>query len=142
MKCRPKYLVILVPVLLCAVLLLLYCGKIREKEPMQEIAAATEAARQEFLCTKGLQGVPVSWKDAVIPEEFTGIYAEYAALQEMQLLPLRKYAGEEAVVYTYVLSEEGMYAELLTVNGILAGAHCYKPGEGKILNLQGDPVLT
>ncbi len=44
---------------------------------------------------------PLEVKHLVIPRSFTGSYAEYAALQARQGLPLSEYGGMEAVRYSF-----------------------------------------
>ena len=44
---------------------------------------------------------PLEVQEIVIPRQFTGVYAEYAALQKKQGFPLEQYGGMDAVRYTF-----------------------------------------
>lgn len=112
------------------------------KEPStKQIAAATEGERLEYLCTKGLQGTLLRAQPVRIPAEGAGVYAVYWELQESQQLPLSEYAGQQGALYTYTIPDRGLYAELLTVGGVLAGAQCYAPEEGVTLDMEGKPYV-
>lgn len=128
-----KYLLIAPPVLLCAAALYLSHWTPAQTHP--DIPASTEEERLSWLAVQGIDAEPIASQAAVIPSDFGGIYAEYAALQETQGLPLAEYAGESAVCTTYLVKghEPLLYAELLTADGILIGAQCYAPEESRCL---------
>ena len=61
---------------------------------------------------------PLEVRDLVIPRSFSGVYADYAALQEKQGYPLAEYGGMEARRYSFrVLNhpsgEENIVADLV-----------------------------
>ncbi len=135
MKRLIRYLLILPPALLCCIAVILSHQK---KAPAADlIRAATESDRSAWLMLQGWHGELLQSRAVTIPYEITEIYAEYAALQTRQRLPLMQYAGKHGIVYTYQLEDSGLYAELLTADGILIGAQCYQPGEGRTLDLHG-----
>lgn len=121
--------------------LLLIRGGLAKGSPMEEIAAATEGERLEYLCTKGMQGTLLRVQPVRIPAENTGVYTVYWELQKSQQLPLSEYAGQQGTLYTYEIADKGLYAELLTVGGVLAGAQCYAPEEGVTLDMEGRPYV-
>ena len=57
---------------------------------------------------------PIEVKNLVIPRSFTGVYADYAALQARQGYPIAEYGGMEAVRYTFrVLNYPGSTDEIV-----------------------------
>lgn len=70
---------------------------------------------------------PLETKELVIPRSFTGVYADYAALQTAQGYPLTEYGGMRATRYTfrvknYPSGEEDIVADLVVCNGtVIAG---------------------
>ncbi len=57
---------------------------------------------------------PMEVKNLVIPRSFTGVYADYAALQARQGYPIAEYGGMEAVRYTFrVLNYPGTEEEIV-----------------------------
>ena len=70
---------------------------------------------------------PLEVREIVIPRQFSGVYADYAALQKRQGLPLEQYCGKDAVRYTfrvrnYPTGESDIVADLV-VSGqtVIAG---------------------
>jgi hypothetical protein len=70
---------------------------------------------------------PVEIQEIVIPRSFTGVYADYAALQKKQGFPIEQYGGMDAVRYTfkvknYPSNEKEVVADLV-VSGqsVIAG---------------------
>ena len=65
------------------------------------IADAEDAAR--YLAGLGWQvePQPLEIRELVIPRSFTGVYADYAALQAKQGYPLSEYGGMEARRYSF-----------------------------------------
>lgn len=130
-----RYLLVLPPALLCLAAVVL-CHR-ADAPAMLTVPAATEEERSAFLFAKGWQGEIISSQAVRIPQTMDGTYADYAALQTYQHLPLADYAGERAVLYTYALQDTACRAELLTADGILIGAQCYVPEDGAVLDMQG-----
>ena len=135
MKHIRKFLLFLPPVILCGAAVTL-----SRKPEHSCIPAGTEEERRAYLYHCGLQGEAAGSCTVMIPQKFTGIYADYAALQQQQGLPLAEYAGETAVVYTYQLEKD--YAEFLVTDGILAGAHRCSPEGAEILSMEGKPFRS
>ena len=138
MKQYLKYLLILPPAILCGVAVILSHQK---KTPAtDEIRAAAESDRSTWLMLQGWNAELISSRPVTVPAEITETYAEYAHLQILQRLPLMQYAGKHGVLYTYQLENSDLYAELLTADGMLIGAQCYRPDEGRTLSIHGTPV--
>lgn len=139
MKRYVKYLLIAPPLLLCAAAVCLSHSNSGNEQ--QEIPAASEEQRLQFLAMHGLHAEVLHSEQVTVPWDLGGCYAEYAALQEAQQLPLAAHAGAAASCITYEVTDSDplMYAELLTANGILIGAQCYHPEDGQVLTMQGKP---
>ena len=139
MKRYAKYLLIAPPLLICTAAVCLCRSS--SGDAQQEIPAASEEQRAQYLAMQGLHAKVLYAEPVVIPWEFGGCYAEYAALQEFQQLPLAGYAGRSASCITYEVTDSDplLYAELLTADGILIGAQCYHPEDGQVLTIQGEP---
>ncbi len=141
MNRRFKYLLILPPLLLCILAVrLCHTGT----NTVQEIPAATEEDQHRWLAAQGIQAERISAQTVTIPQDFTGNYADYAALQKQLQLPLSAYAGKQATCITYEITDSvpPMYAELLIADGILIGAQCYVPEDGITLTMQGTPFTA
>ena len=70
---------------------------------------------------------PVEVREIVIPRSFSGVYADYVALQKKQGFPIEQYGGRDAVRYTfrvknYPTGEKEIVADLV-VSGqtVIAG---------------------
>ena len=111
-----------IALLLVAVILLVSLRSIGGKKASAPepagIADAADAAR--YLAGLGWQVElqPLEVRDLVIPRSFSGVYADYAALQEKQGYPLAEYGGMEARRYSFrVLNhpsgEENIVADLV-----------------------------
>lgn len=137
MKRRVRYL----PILLIFLFGMGFAVFLHFRDPVQEIPAATQAQQLEWLAAQGLDAEPAETQEIRIPLDFSGNYADYAALQSQLQLPLRKYAGKSALCATYRIENgtQPMYAELLIADGILIGAQCYTPEGGQTLDLRGEP---
>lgn len=108
--------------------LLLYTA--RHHSPVQERILETDAQRRSFLSECGYIAAetPPVQSELTLPEDGTsGVYEAYCALQDTQQLPLSEYAGQEAVRWTYTLSQgPSCRAELIcSPEGLLLGAICY-----------------
>lgn len=66
-------------------------------------SARTASERVSLIKSLGweIEEEPLETQSIVIPKEFTGVYGEYAELQEKQGFELGKYAGREATRYSY-----------------------------------------
>lgn len=133
MKMRNAVL-ILVGAAICAGLALF-----RLPEQNDGIPAATAEERQIYLFSQGFKGREETAQEITVPDTEDAIFADYAALQEAQGLPLAAYAGQPAVQYVFRLEQSELYAELLVSDGILIGAMCCDPAKHTMLRINGKP---
>lgn len=123
-RVRKRYLAALAAAVLGGALLL---------KPAREEALLLpdSESRLAYLAEQGYPAEELSCVSVVIPAQFTGVYAVYAAEQAAKELPLEAYAGAEAALYTYsVRSEDGqppLRAELLLCGDCLVGMQVYCP---------------
>ena len=122
MKKAVKAILLVIPAAACTVALLFHA---RKPEPLT-IPAATETERTAFLRSCGWDASLFATQTVIVPDE-DAVYTDYAALQRVQNLPLDRFAGKRAVLYTYTLRDSSLCAELLTADGVLIGAQCYLP---------------
>lgn len=98
----------------------------------KSIPAATDADRTGFIKTLGLncRSEPLSVRNVVIPAEFGEVYAAYNELQTAAGFDLSQYKGEDAIVYTYAVTDYpdpngGFYgdirANLIVIGGKIVG---------------------
>lgn len=73
----------------------------------KSIPASTDADRIGFIKTLGLtcRTEPLSVRNVVIPAEFGEVYAAYNELQTAAGFDLSPYKGEDAIVYTYSVTD-------------------------------------
>ena len=103
------------------------------------IPAATETDRQLWLFAQGYKGREISAEEIVVPDPEDPVFADYAAMQAEQGLPLDRYAGQPAVRCIYELEQTPLYAELLVSDGVLIGAMCCDPAEHTMRRISGKP---
>lgn len=96
-KATSVYIIIGVAVVLALLTLVL-------TKPAGEDMGTTEG-RAAYLDALGWQVDPVSEtrQVVVLPREFTGVFADYNAMQLRQGFDLREYAGMECVLYSYLV---------------------------------------
>lgn len=135
-------------VLLIAVILLVSLrsiGAASTKKP--ETSGITDAAgAARYLTGLGWQvePQPLEVKDLVIPRSFSGVYADYAALQAKQGYPLAEYGGMEARRYSFrVLNhpsgEENIVADLIVCGQtVIAGDIQSTALDGFMTGLKGE----
>ena len=85
------------------------------------IADAEDAAR--YLAGLGWQveSQPLEIRELVIPRSFTGVYADYAALQAKQGYPLSEYGGMEARRYSFRVLNHPSGAETVVADLVVCG---------------------
>ena len=113
--------------LLIAVILLVSLRSIngssgsREKPETGGITDAAGAAR--YLTGLGWQvePQPLEVRDLVIPRSFSGVYADYAALQTKQGYPLTEYGGMEAKRYSFRVLNHPSGAENIVADLVVCG---------------------
>ncbi len=104
-KRKAIIIVLALAVLLCAIILI--AGSLSRNSPKSVKSSAgnmkTNEDRIAFLNELGweVNETPVETQEIVIPREFTGVYEDYAKLQNEQGFTLDKYGGMKAVRYTY-----------------------------------------
>ena len=85
----------------------------------KSISAATDADRTAFIKTLGLtcREEPLSVRNVIIPAEFGEVYGAYNELQLSAGFDLSPYKGEDAIVYTYAVTnypdpDGGFYSDI------------------------------
>ncbi len=101
------------------------------------VAAATFSERIDYFASHGWEVEEIAGKDDSIPQEFSGVYEEYAAIQDRQGLPLREYAGKNARLYVYEVKNYSpenrkMLAELLVCENTAVASMVYSEDGGSI----------
>lgn len=94
------------------------------------VDASTVSRRIDYFASHGWEVEEISGKDITIPADFSRNYAEYAAIQDKQGMPLREYAGRDAKVYTYQVKNYNpdnteMLAELLVCDDTAIASMVY-----------------
>ncbi len=90
----------------------------KTEENKTELNANSE--RVEFLNNNGLIVTPdPETQEIRIPEVFGKIYEEYNELQQTQGFDLKKYAGEDAVLYSYTVLNYPDFAENVRANLVI-----------------------
>lgn len=110
-----------------------------DKEPQDTKGnAVTDASdtehRTAYFASHGWEVEEISVKDITIPSDFSAAYEEYAVIQDKQGLPLREYAGREAQIYTYNVTNyspdsKKMHAELLVCDNTAIASVVYGNGD-------------
>ncbi|MBR4655853.1 MAG: DUF4830 domain-containing protein [Oscillospiraceae bacterium] len=115
-----------------------------EKAGVGSIADAADAAR--YLAGLGweVEPQPLEIRELVIPRSFSGVFADYAALQARQGYPLAEYGGMEAKRYSFrVLNhpsgEESIVADLVVCGQtVIAGDIQSTALDGFMTGLKGE----
>jgi hypothetical protein len=103
------------------------------------IPAGTGEERMLYLFAQGFKGREQSVQEITVPDVSDVVFADYAALQAAQGLPLAEYSGKPAVRYVYTLEQTDFYAELLVADSILIGAMCCNPAKHEMFTISGKP---
>ena len=100
---------------------------------------STEEEMVDFLSKMGyeVEPVPTNVFEVNIPNNFNSVYEQYNEIQRSQGLNLKRYAGKDATVYIYKITnyeyDGDVFATLFIRNGrVIAGDICSKEGEGFI----------
>ncbi|MBQ8297711.1 MAG: DUF4830 domain-containing protein [Ruminococcus sp.] len=93
-------------------------------------AAASVSDRIGYFASHGWEVEEICSKNITIPEDFSAVYEEYAALQDKQGMPLREYAGRNAQLYVYEVKNYSpesrkLLAELLVCDGTAVASMVY-----------------
>ena len=117
--------VVVLALLLIAVILLVSLRSIGGNgKPASEktgVADAADAAR--YLSGLGWQveTQPLEIRELVIPRSFSGVYADYAALQAKQGYPLAEYGGMEARRYSFKVLNHPSGADSIVADLVVCG---------------------
>ncbi len=108
---------------------------------------ATEEDMINFLSQFGYETEAKATKtfETEIPKEFNSVYEEYNELQRAQGLNLKRYAGKNATVYVFKITnydyDGDVFATLFVRNErIIGGDICSKSGEGFLHGFQKPSV--
>ena len=100
---------------------------------------STEEDMIDFLSKVGyeVETTPVNVLEIQIPNNFNSVYEKYNEIQRAQGLNLKRYAGKDATVYVYKVTnyecDGEVFATLFIRNGrVIAGDICSKNGDGFI----------
>ena len=118
--------VVALAVVLIAVILLVSLRSIgRAGTPTApEAGGITDAAgAARYLAGLGweVDAQPLEVKDLVIPRSFSGVYADYAALQTRQGYPLSEYGGMEARRYSFRVRNHPSGADNIVADLVVCG---------------------
>ena len=98
-------------------------------------------SRAEYLAGLGWEVDPESEIERVVtlPAEFSGVIAQYNALQKQQGFDLSAYAGKDIMSYTYELKsypsgEEGVIAQLFVYKGRAIGGDIHSASLGGFMH--------
>ena len=100
-------------------------------------AVSTSGERIDYFASHGWEVEEIAGKNMTIPEVFSGEYEEYARMQDKQGLPLRKYAGKNAVLYIYDVKNYSpesrkMLAELIVCENTAVASMVYSEDGGTL----------
>lgn len=117
-----KHFVLIIIFAVIAAAILFLSAKLFKTEETPVYEMNSNAMRVEFLNSCGLIVKPdAETQDITIPQYFGTIYEEYNELQKTQGFDLKKYAGEEAVLYRYTVLNCPEYPENVTANMVICG---------------------
>lgn len=105
--------------------------------PSTAVSASTVAERLEYFASHGWEAEEIGSRRIIIPQNFSDSYEEYAEIQDKQGLPLRKYAGKEAEIFTYNIKNyspesKNLLAELIVCDSIAVASLIYSEDGGSL----------
>ncbi len=108
-------------VVLVGAAILLFSGSGGEAEASLSAVAKTNEQRVRYLESFGWQvsPEPVEEQTVTIPRDFSKVYTEYNDLQKSQGFDLKRYAGLEAVRYTYEVTNHPKTADRVVADIIV-----------------------
>lgn len=137
MKLRNIICLISAAALIAAVYLI-----IPEKDESQPVypespAVSTVSDRISYFASHGWEVEELAGRNIVIPSDLSGEYEEYVRMQDKQGLPLRKFAGRDAVLYLYDVKNYSpesrkMLAELIVCEDTAVASMVYSEDGGSI----------
>lgn len=116
-----------------AVFASLLCDRSKSRQPAPvrtPPSAGSVSERFDYFASHGWEVEEVSVRDITIPSDFSGGYADYAALQDKQGLTLRQCAGKQAQLYVYDVKNyspgsQKMLAELIVCESSIVASLIY-----------------
>ena len=115
---------------------------IPEKDESQPVypespAVSTVSDRISYFASHGWEVEELAGRNIVIPSDLSGEYEEYVRMQDKQGLPLRKFAGRDAVLYLYDVKNYSpesrkMLAELIVCEDTAVASMVYSEDGGSI----------
>lgn len=89
---------------------------------LSKIDGSTNAQRVEYLESLGInvEASDVTFKQTVIPSDFSDVYKQYNKLQKKAGFDLSRYKGKPVKVYTYFLNDT-TEVHLIVQNGCIIG---------------------
>ena len=124
-------------VITAAVIIIFPDGKGGEPAKADAVPAASVSDRINYFASHGWEVEEIAGKAVTVPSEFSQVYEEYAAIQDKQGLPLRSYAGRDALLYVYQVKNyspdsKKMLAELLVCDGRAIASLVYSEDGGSL----------
>lgn len=111
----------------------------RSDKPLngKDVILASDNALEGWLNLKGWKVSAPVCSEVTVPEDFTGVYSDYALIQQKQHLPLEEYKGRKVMRYLYNVENCGgdvpVTAELLISDDKLIAAALFEnKRDGKI----------
>ena len=91
----------------------------------------------DYFASHGWEVEELAGRNIVIPSDLSGEYEEYVRMQDKQGLPLRKFAGRDAVLYLYDVKNYSpesrkMLAELIVCEDTAVASMVYSEDGGSI----------
>lgn len=135
-----KTLLFLLLAAVAAAALIFFFKAKSETETDEMFTMPSNAQRVEFLNKQGwiVKPDPVSKEEITVPSEFTGVYADYAALQQSQGFSFEKYKGRKATVITYQVLNYPDHPENVTATMLISDDRLV----GGDISLSGDDGFT
>ncbi len=125
--------------IICSAVILVICVGLFTvcmlKKPSQkeeQIILENQYSREAYLNIRGWDIEEISHEIIKIPENFNGVYKEYASVQKSQNLSLEKYKGKEAERFLYSVKNRGennVFVELLIRENRLIAAALIESGD-------------
>lgn len=135
---KKKLIYAFIVVIICAGLFAVCIFSKSSKQEESFVILENSYSRESYFNIKGWDVTEISCEKIRIPENFEGIYEEYAKIQDKQHLPLNNYKGQEVQRYLYsvnnYIGDCKAYGELLIYddNKLIAAAIIESKSNGSI----------
>lgn len=116
--------------------------KSEKTEPTAKVPASTLSERINYFGIHGWEAEELFSQNITIPEVFNENYEAFAEIQDKQKLPLREYAGRDALLYTYRIKNyspenKNLLAELIVCDDKAISSLIYAEDDSEyILSVQ------